>query len=72
MTALLPELERLPLGLTLDGELVAFRDGLSDFPLLCEADASPSPRRRGHLPRRHGLELEAIRSRQERTRARVS
>jgi ATP-dependent DNA ligase len=36
MTELLPELRGLPEGLTLDAELVAFRDGLSDFPLLCD------------------------------------
>jgi bifunctional non-homologous end joining protein LigD len=36
MTGLLPELEALPEGLVLDGELVAFEDGLPFFPLLCE------------------------------------
>src|SRR5437588_8607491 len=35
MTALLPELELLPAGLVLDGELVAFADGKPSFPLLC-------------------------------------
>jgi bifunctional non-homologous end joining protein LigD len=37
MTALLPELEALPAGLVLDGELVAFNgDGLPHFPLVCD------------------------------------
>jgi bifunctional non-homologous end joining protein LigD len=36
MESLLPELEAMPSGLVLDGELVAFRDGLTDFPLLCD------------------------------------
>ena len=36
MTELLPELEALPKGLVLDGELVAFNDdGDPHFPLLC-------------------------------------
>jgi bifunctional non-homologous end joining protein LigD len=35
MTALLPELETLPEGLVLDGELVAFADRRPSFPLLC-------------------------------------
>lgn len=36
MTAHLPELEQLPPGLVLDGELVAWgEDGLPSFPLLC-------------------------------------
>jgi hypothetical protein len=34
MTALLPELEEVPPGLVLDGELVAFDDGRPSFPLL--------------------------------------
>ena len=36
MEPLLPVLEELPSGLVVDGELVAFRDGLTDFPLLCD------------------------------------
>jgi bifunctional non-homologous end joining protein LigD len=35
MTELLPELAALPPGLVLDGELVAWRDGQSYFPLVC-------------------------------------
>src|SRR4051812_41747308 len=35
MTSLLPEFETLPVGLMLDGELVAFADGRPSFPLLC-------------------------------------
>ena len=35
MTALLPELEGLPAGLVLDGELVAWRDGVPWFPDVC-------------------------------------
>ena len=34
MTELLPELRSLPAGLVLDGELVAFRQGVPHFPLL--------------------------------------
>ena len=37
LTTLLPELEALPRGLVLDGELVAFNDeGLPHFPLVCD------------------------------------
>jgi bifunctional non-homologous end joining protein LigD len=37
MTALVPELEALPIFATLDGELCAFGpDGSPDFPLICE------------------------------------
>jgi ATP-dependent DNA ligase len=36
MTEALPELKALPPGLVLDGELVSFRNGLTDFPRLCE------------------------------------
>jgi ATP-dependent DNA ligase len=36
MTDALPELAALPPGLVLDGELVVFHDGQSDFPRLCE------------------------------------
>ena len=36
MTALLPELERLPEDLILDGELVAFNDAARQLPLVCD------------------------------------
>ena len=35
MTPTLPELENLPTGLILDGELVAWKDGVPYFPALC-------------------------------------
>jgi bifunctional non-homologous end joining protein LigD len=36
MSALVPELDGLPDGLMLDGELVAWEDGLPSFPRLCQ------------------------------------
>jgi hypothetical protein len=44
MAALLPELSGLPDGLMLDGELVAWEDGLPGFPRLCQSPASPGSR----------------------------
>jgi bifunctional non-homologous end joining protein LigD len=35
MTPVLPELQALPAGLVLDGELVAWKDGEPHFPLVC-------------------------------------
>ena len=35
MTAMLPELRRLPSGLVLDGELVAWKGGEPYFPAVC-------------------------------------
>jgi hypothetical protein len=41
---LVPELADLPDGLMLDGELVAWEDGLPSFPRLCQSPASPGSR----------------------------
>jgi len=42
MTALLPELDAMPAGLVLDGELVAFHVGKPSFPLLCSRLLHPN------------------------------